>query len=287
MNESGPINSDEDFLNELMNPTTNSNEQKEDPRSDENKTAEIFGVTNNSASSLSQLPVVGSDQLPADVSEQSGDDKLNILNDKLKIIDGIVPTLMENINKTIKEYELLKLKLNKETTELLDLKSKYQDDIKKISKILDNDNDIKDKYKLNFDDPNTVPDIDKIVDAITEMLTKYVNQNNETIKKSELQGKDFDELKNRLSNFENAKTQLENTRNKTLEEMSSTADNIIKQLKIMEVNINPDASAEQSGGKRQKRNKKVTKKAKVKNNSKKRNKKTRSKKNKRTRKHRN
>jgi hypothetical protein len=261
-------------------------------------TNEAFGITDN---------FVSPEQVPADESQQSSDDKLNILNNKLKIIDKIVPNLMEKINETIEEYEGLKSKFNNETRKLLNLKVKYREDIQKFSEMLNNEPDIKKKYNLIFNDPNTDPDINNLVSAIEDVINKYAAQNNETIEKATKQGADFDEIKNRLSNFENTKSQLENTRNETINNMTATADNIIKQLKIMEENISPGsqvpgnksvfldetasdsapvsdvakttAESQRTGGNQKKRNKPPK--------SKKRNKKTRSKKNKRTRKHRN
>ena len=97
--------------------------------------------------------------------------------------------------------------------------------------------------------------------------------------------KEIVDLREKLKQLETSKIELENTRNKTIREMNATTDNIIKQFEKITKGVK--AETEIQGGKRQKRNKKVTKKAKVKNNSKKRNKKTRSKKNKITRKRRN
>lgn len=159
--------------------------------------------------------------------------------------------------------------------------------------------------EINNKIPQVTMEINNLIKKYTELKNTYAIQTEELKKKNTEYDKiykDLDQLtidnksninsqnemitnlKGELEIIKLKQLETESKRNKTIADMNTTTESIIENLKNISSSL---VSDEQSGGKRQKRNKKVTKKAKVKNNSKKRNKKTRSKKNKRTRKHRN
>jgi len=229
--------------------------------------------------------------------ENDIDNNLNKLQLKFNEINDKVPQLSDNIFKLKSKYESLKDKLNSQ--------------IEITNKILQNFKITFDKFDLLTKDlPENYTNIINSVDGISkltpvqvnEILTKMIenltimiqkiekDKNGEIEQINKMSSTELKGVEKKLQDLQNSYNMHQSKIKTTIGQMLNTSDNIISEINnnILTLNTNsPEQTVTQSGGKRQKRNKKVTNKAKVKNNSKKRNKKTRSKKNKRTRKHRN
>jgi hypothetical protein len=211
-------------------------------------------------------------------------DKLTKLQSNLNTINTSVPTLSNNIITLIEKYNNLKKNHKLINNELETIKIKFNNIYNKLVDVLPQD---KREIYRNINNINITDEtINTISDEISENQNNYSKKIEDNAKKNIELILGINELKELNKTYKNTQDKLQST----ISEMIGTSDNIISEINSNIETLkttSPEQTTTQSGGKRQKRNKKVTKRAKVKNNSKKRNKKTRSKKNKRTRKHRN
>ena len=240
------------------------------------------------ANIMSLLPVT-----QATGSSEKITSDLKTLKDKLEIIHEQVPILSKNIFDLKNKYESLKEKLNTQVKINNEILKNFKNTFTKLDFLT---KELPENYKKLINSEDGIRELreDQVNDILTKMidyLTKMVDEVDK--EKEKIQNNSYNELESQKKILQELQTNYNSHQNKiktTIDEMLGTSNNIIEEINSNIEKLkttSPEPNVYNTGGKRQKRNKKVTKKAKIKNNSKKRNKKTRSKKNKRTRKHRN
>jgi chromosome segregation ATPase len=247
-----PENFDEVYAASLNNSTPSQKDQEDLEKFVKTTESELDNKIKEDNSPIT-LPIQ-QDNDEGNISQITLDGNINTLQKKLKDINNTVSKLSQNIENLITKYKLLKDEYSSETQKLEQLSAQYNLTFQELNKnIGTKDDELTQKDKLLSDKNN---ELKKTLEALESLQLSIMN--------------------------------TEKDRNKIIDELNKTTDDIITNLgnisTIVDAETQPPAVV---GGNKKRRVKKLTKKTKVNNKSKKRNKKTRSKKNKITRKRQN